>query len=316
MRNKMTDKNKKYISKRYVVQRNELLYGKTNIFTVTDLKIFKLVISKVNSTNLLFEDFYEITTDELKEININEKHLYDTTVSSLKKLANVYMTINETNAKGDEIIKEVGLIQNNFEHQRYSGKFIISFHKDMKNYLLDIQQNYTKYPLVDISDLKLKHSLKFYEYMKSISFDSVVIGIDKLKHRLDIPINAYTEFGSFKRSVLVPVLEEINGKTSLSVEFEPVRDGRKITKIKFMIIKRKIEPEISSTKLIKKDDKFAQYLNRKFLYEGEEFQIISINKTNFEAKVENLETAEIGTVEGLNEENLIEKLEFLLNGDN
>lgn len=309
----MSEKNKKSIAKRYVVQRNELLYGKTNVFSVTDLKIFKLVISKVNSTNLLFDDFYEITTDELKEININEKHLYDTTVSSLKKLANVYMTINETNAKGEEVIKEVGLIQNNFEHQRYSGKFIISFHKDMRNYLLDIQQNYTKYPLVDISDLKLKHSLKFYEYMKSISFDSVVISIEKLKHRLDIPLNAYTEFGSFKRSVLVPVMDEINDKTSLTVDFEPVKDGRRVTKIKFIIKKRPIEVEITnSTKLIKKDDRFTPYMNRKFLYEGEEFQIISIDRNKFEVKVENLETNEIGTVEGSGESDLIEKLDMLL----
>lgn len=311
----MSEKPKKYLAKRYVVQRNELLYGKTNVFTVTDLKIFKLVISKVNSTNLLFDDFYEITTDELKEININEKHLYDTTVSSLKKLANVYMTINETNTKGEDIIKEVGLIQNNFEHQKYSGKFIISFHKDMRNYLLDIQQNYTKYPLVDISDLKLKHSLKFYEYMKSISFDSVVIGIDKLKQRLDIPINAYLEFGSFKRSVLVPVMDEINGKTSLSVTFEPIKDGRKVTKIKFIILKSKIEQETMIPKLIKKDDRFSSYMHRRFLYEGEEFQIISINRNTYEVKVENLETNEIGTVEASGESDLIEKLELLLKSE-
>lgn len=312
---------KKPLAKRYVIQRNELLYGKTNVFSVTDLKIFKLVISKVNSQNLLFDDIYEISTDELKAINVNEKHLYETTVKSLKKLANVYMTINETNAKGDEVTKEVGLIQNTFEHQKYSGKFIITFHKDMKDYLLDIQQNYTKYPLVDISDLKLKHSLKFYEYLKSISFDSVEISIGKLKDRLDIARDQYTEFGSFKRSVLTPVLKEINEKTSVSVEYEPIKEARKVVKIKLKIKKAKVQedpimkPKESPIKFKKKKDKFTKYENVKFLYDGEEYQVISIDRNTFEAKVKNLESDEIGSIEGEKESDLIEKLDFIIDGN-
>ncbi|MFA9373324.1 MAG: RepB family plasmid replication initiator protein, partial [Poseidonibacter sp.] len=123
----MKPKTKINIAKKYVVQRNELLYGTTTVFNLNDLKIFKLIISKVNSKDPRFNEYYNITNEELKELNINHKHLYKTTLTTLKKLANVYMTI-DTVENGQAIVKEVGLIQNNFKFRKYSNQFSISFH--------------------------------------------------------------------------------------------------------------------------------------------------------------------------------------------
>lgn len=301
---------KKHLAKKYVVQRNDLIYGKTNVFTVTDLKIFKLIISKVNSKSLLFDDFYEITKDELKAININQKHLYTTTKDSLKKLASVYVKI-ET----DDMVREVGLIKNDFKMPKYSDKIYISFNDDMKEYLLDIQQNYTKYAIEEISDLKLKHSLKLYEYLKSISFETVEIRIEKLKERLDIESSSYAEFGSFKRSVLVPVLEEINHKTKLQVKFEPIKEGRKIEKLKFFIRREENKTPAPFIQMKQKEDKFTPYIGKQFNYQNEEFKIIRIDKNSIMAEVENILTNEIGTLSAASEYELLDQLDLLISGE-
>jgi len=306
----------KTLAKKYVVQRNELLYGTTTVFNVNDLKLFKLIISKVNSQNILFDEFYEITSNELKELNINPKHLYNTVLTSLKKLANVYMKIESE--KKDEI-KEVGLIQNNFTFKKYSSKFYISFHQDMKDYLLDIQEKYTRYPLEDILNLKLKHSLKLYEYLKSISFNELIISLEKLKKRIDIPNESYDKYGIFKQKVLEPVLKEINEKTSINVKYEPIKDGRKVVKIKFTIERKKIQKnnliEIITTKETNQDN-YTKYRNQKFNYNGEPFQIIEINKNENIATLKNINSDEIGKVNGKNEQDLIDKLEILINNEN
>ena len=301
----MTKKNKQVVIKRYVVQRNELLYGNTTVFNVTDLKIFKLIISKVNSKNILFDEFYEISNEELKELNINEKHLYQTTLNSLKKLANVYMKIEPD----QETIKEVGLIQNNFKFKKYSNKFYISFHQDMKDYLLDIQEKYTRYPLEDIKDLKLKHSIKFYEYLKSISFDEIKISIEKLKQRLDIPVTSYEKFAMFKKKVIEPVLQEINQKTQLNISYEPIKDGRKIIQLKIFINKKMNNfVEIEKKPL----NMFQKYLNKTFIHQEIKHQIININEKNYYAEVKNLENGDIGKINSQNNDELLEKLKQIV----
>lgn len=309
---------KEVLNKKYVVQRNELLYGKTTVFNVTDLKIFKLIISKVNSKSLLFDDFYEISSEELKALKINEKHLYSITLDSLKKLANVYMKLDFNDDISGGTIREIGLIQNNFTFKKYSNKFYVSFHQDMKDYLLDIQEKYTKYPLSDISDLKLKHSLKFYEYIKSLSFEEVEISIDKLKKRLDLGLDSYEKYAMFKIKVLDPVVNEINTKTSINIEYEPVKDGRKIEKIKFFISKTqklKKHSDIIELETITYIDKFSKYMNQKFLHNDEEYQIIEIDKNLNIARVKNLENGTIGKISAKNDIELIDKLEHMINNE-
>ena len=116
------EEQKKLFKNRKVVQLNKFIKGDVSAFSVNDLKIFKLIISKVDSKDNLFKDFYEITTDEIKALNINEKHLYDETRKTLKRLANIYITFDE----GDSV-REVGLIRNDFRFEKYTKKILINF---------------------------------------------------------------------------------------------------------------------------------------------------------------------------------------------
>ena len=56
------EEQKKLLKNRKVVQLNKFIKGDVSAFSVNDLKIFKLIISKVDSKESLFRDFYEITT--------------------------------------------------------------------------------------------------------------------------------------------------------------------------------------------------------------------------------------------------------------
>ena len=116
----IAEEQKRLFKNRKVVQLNKFIKGDVSPFTVNDLKIFKLIISKVDSKDSLFQDFYEITTDEIRHLNINEKHLYSETKKSLKRLANIYITFEENDS-----FREVGLIRNDFRFDKYSKKILI-----------------------------------------------------------------------------------------------------------------------------------------------------------------------------------------------
>ena len=131
------EEQKKLLKNRKVVQLNKFIKGDVSAFSVNDLKIFKLIISKVDSKDSLFKDFYEITTDEIKALNINEKHLYSVTRKTLKTLANIYITFEE----GDSV-REVGGIRNDFKFEKYTKKILINFNNDMDEYLINLKKNF------------------------------------------------------------------------------------------------------------------------------------------------------------------------------
>lgn len=245
------EEQKKILRNKVVIQKNDFIKGNTSIFSIEDLKIFKLIISKVKSQETLFDEFYEITTDEIKALNINETHLHKVTVNSLKKLANTYVRMEDK----DGTPKEVGLIRNEFKFPKYSRKIIIQFNDDMREYLLAIKGNYTKYSLIDIVNFKLKHTLKLYEFLKSVDLNVMKVKVETLKKELDLT-DKYPKFFEFKRRVLEPCIEEINEKTeSLNVSYTLIKEGRDVTIIIFHIQRFDTKDILKSTKVIEHDYK-------------------------------------------------------------
>lgn len=224
------EEQKKLLKNRKVVQLNKFIKGDVSAFSVNDLKIFKLIISKVDSKESLFRDFYEITTDEIKALNINEKHLYSETRKTLRRLANIYITFDE-----GESIREVGLIRNDFKFEKYTKKVLINFNKDMDEYLINLKKNFFMYDLIDIVNFKFKHTIKFYEYIKSQSLNVIKLKIETIKSILDLN-NKYSRYTNFRTDVLEVILEEINeSSNTLYISYTEERVGAKVEYIIFHV---------------------------------------------------------------------------------
>ena len=224
------EEQKKLLKNRKVVQLNKFIKGDVSAFSVNDLKIFKLIISKVDSKESLFRDFYEITTDEIKALNINEKHLYSETRKTLKRLANIYITFDE-----GESIREVGLIRNDFKFEKYTKKVLINFNKDMDEYLINLKKNFFMYDLIDIVNFKFKHTIKFFEYIKSQSLNVIKLKIETIKGILDLK-NKYSRYTNFRTDVLEVILEEINeSSNTLYISYTEERVGAKVEYIIFHV---------------------------------------------------------------------------------
>ncbi|PHR71101.1 MAG: hypothetical protein COA66_10290 [Arcobacter sp.] len=304
---------KNHLHNKYVIQKNELLYGDTSLFTIDDLKIFRLVISKVNSQNLLFEDFYEITNDELKDLKLKESHLYQNTLTSLKKLANIYVPLEVKGEDGKVTsIKEVGLIQNNFEFKKYSRKFYVSFHKDLKKYLLQIKGGFTKYPIIEITDLDFKYSLKLYEYLRSTNLTVMKVGIEKLKKRLDVKSASYSVYGNFNNKILKAAINQINNSKTcnMHVECEPIKDGRKIIQVQFRITrngvltgfkKKENTYNLDLIKLQKYENKIIVMEDQSYIINEVNIDTISITIANKENKNDVMEK-KFGSIDDMEKE--------------
>ena len=255
------EEQKKLFKNRKVVQLNKFIKGDVSAFSVNDLKIFKLIISKVDSKESLFKDFYEITTDEIKALNINEKHLYSETRKTLKRLANIYITFDE----GDSI-REVGLIRNDFKFEKYTKKILINFNDDMGEYLINLKKNFFMYDLIDIVNFKFKHTIKFYEYIKSQSLNVIKLKIETIKEILDLR-NKYSRYTNFRTDVLEVILEEINeSSNTLYISYSEERIASKVEYIIFHVKRIKndllLDNTNNKTKYSYLIGKECEYLNK------------------------------------------------------
>ena len=152
-----------------VIQKNDLIRGDYKDLSTNDIKLFKFLISKVNSRENLFEDYYCFSNQEIRQsIDINDNNISKIILNSLMKLSSVFIVVEDTKKKE----KRVGLIKNEIEYYKGSGRYAISFSNDLVEYILNINNNFTTYNLLNIKHLK-KREIKLFEYLKSISLKMI-----------------------------------------------------------------------------------------------------------------------------------------------
>jgi plasmid replication initiation protein len=104
---------------------------------------------------------------------------------------------------------------------------------NIKQYLIDLSRNFTKYELYNILALKSKYSIRLYELFKSYAFQRVKeIELEELKELLGA-VNY--EYRDFKRRIMDKTCEEINYYTDINVSYEAITKGRKVVAIVFYI---------------------------------------------------------------------------------
>jgi len=120
------------------------------------------------------------------------------------------------------------------------GTAVITFAPEVMPYLTSLKGQFTRLVVKHLSNLTSSNSIRVYEILakvKHVAMNNVrdrseVIEVSDFRSMLRLD-NAYSEFRELKRALITPALKEINQKTDLSVSFETVKTGRKVTGLKF-----------------------------------------------------------------------------------
>ncbi|HDV0780465.1 replication initiation protein [Gallibacterium anatis] len=115
------------------------------------------------------------------------------------------------------------------------GRIDIAFTPEIMPYLSQLEKQFTKYQLKNISAFKGSYSIRLYELLTQyISTGNRTINLEDLRDWLKIE-DKYPEFKEFNRCVIKPAIKEINDKSDLLVSVEPIKRGRTIYALKFTI---------------------------------------------------------------------------------
>jgi len=121
-------------------------------------------------------------------------------------------------------------------------KVTLTFAEDILPYLTQLSANFTKYRLVEISELSSIHSIRLYEmivsWLKQWKY-SKTIEIEDFKYMMGVS-GKYTQLSSLKERVINAAINEINENTDykITVEYHKRGKGKAIKDLTFNFYKK------------------------------------------------------------------------------
>jgi plasmid replication initiation protein len=249
----MPDHHKRASSVR--VQKSNLLVDARYKLTMWETRIFIKMIMMIDFTDEDNKEYHIYPRDIINDFQLTtDKSAYRYIREAAESLRTRSITFPETTENGDVYLVNTSILT--VTKTKIKGKpdaFIkVKFAAELKPYLLELKE-YTSYDLKYILRLPNSYAFRMYEILKSFAFRKKrTIDFLELKEMIgaaEITIDKtgakqikdlYPLFGSFKQKILNKAQKHINNNTDIRFEFEPVKSGRKITAITFMVSKNEV----------------------------------------------------------------------------
>lgn len=229
----MADKNK---DKLVVVKHNDLIKAAYRL-TVLESRIILACIAQVNSKGVLsHKENFSIRVEEIVELletGNSRDEMYANLKSALDRLSErwVYF-IDKTDMTPVEMktrwVSAIGYTSEDARINLYFAPHIIPF-------LSELSSNFTQYKLKHVLRFKSSYSIKFYEVLKSSMNSSVVLTTTWMKETMELG-SGYDRVDNLVARVIKPAIDEINKYSDLTVSYEPIKTGRKITAFNFTFV--------------------------------------------------------------------------------
>ena len=255
--------------------RNDFASGKYDLSALEQ----KLVL--INIASIKFEDeHFNANTfrviDMAQLLNVTPEMLYRDLKRACDSLTNKKIYIQKEDGSWEFLV-----LVPTAKYIAKTGTVLMRLNEDAKPYLLQLRDMFTSFELSNILNLKSKYSIRIYQLMKSHSYrKELIITLDDLKYRLsldDKKQKSYRLFSNVSERVLKPAMREINDKTDITIDYEAIKQGRKIYALRFKIKDKQkviINPkEISNGKKQqskqskRKDNKFFNFPEREYDYD-------------------------------------------------
>ena len=213
-----------------VVKKNDIVQKARYGLDLVQQKTIMYLISKINSMKDV--EFQEITVDikdlcEIMGITYNGRSLKDFQ-DAIQKLSDKSLWVDT----GDKI-RLMRWLQR-VDIDKGSTVVTVKFDELMAPYLLQIQERFVQYKLINVLPMKSQYSLRLYELIKSHEAQGKwVVSLLDLRGLLLIPEEQYTDWRNFSQRVLNMAILEVCNFTDLVVAYEPKRKDRKIYSLAF-----------------------------------------------------------------------------------
>lgn len=223
------------MSKNLIIVKSNNFVEASYKLTLDEMRILLLTIGKIDPNIEEHHRDFEFTVAEFAEsFGIDEKVAYQQVQTAVDKLGGRWAVLEDTPK-----VKRKAVFLTDQTYFKGEGRFQIVLHEKLMPFVSAIKDKFTKYNLEYVAKFSSFHAIRLYEILaqyRSIGFRE--IDLKDLKEWLQVA-DKYERYNNFKQWVLEPSITEINEKSDLDIEFDPIKRGRSIATLKFTINSKK-----------------------------------------------------------------------------
>jgi plasmid replication initiation protein len=228
-------------NKQVIVQGNKLIESRYTL-TVGEQRLILAMVSRIEHDDADFKK-YEISLRELSQLmNISLSNAYHTIDRITETLMQRVLHIPQTDG---DVLKSHWV--STALHRKNS--VVLSFAPELKPYLINLKREFTCLNLSVVTKFQSIYSIRLYQLLCQYrSIGHREIRLDELKEMLCLKKTQYAAIKDFKKYVLAQAKKEMEAidktgrpKSDLSFEVETIREGRKISRLKFIIVKNEMK---------------------------------------------------------------------------
>lgn len=214
-----------------VKKRNELVRSKISISNAEGSRILASLIACVRHDDTQFKDTYRVPVKDF--ISDQGGGSYARIKAVCRELAKATAEIEEPDPDGPHPIFRIYTFFSSLIYRK--GIVEARFNQEMQPLLLDLRRCFTQYNLMEYLTLPSLYSQRLFEILKSWSnTPEVILPVAELHRLLDTPDSFRKDFAAFRRFVLQKAHKDILAHTSFRYDWEPVKVGRSVEKIRFI----------------------------------------------------------------------------------
>lgn len=223
---------------------------------LAEMKVANAIYSKISPDDDELK-LYTLSVQELASLaGLDRDRLYREIGRITDRLCGTVVTVTKPNNSG--WLKAALFSTAEYTAENQTIDFQVA--DKLKPHVLALRETgcgFTQYYLDQTSGLQSKHSLRLYELLrqflplKKVRMDGLTTGfrrvlVKDLREYLGLS-HKYSRYTELRRAVLEPVQKELAEKTDLCFEFKPIRQGRTITTLEFLIrVNDRSKPESSA----------------------------------------------------------------------
>ena len=239
-----------------VVQSNKLIEARYSL-TVGEQRLIFAMASMIHPDDVDFFA-YEMRVKDLAELlNFNLKYAYLEIDKITDRLMERVLRIPDK--KG---WLKIGWVSSS-RYDPEKGIVSFKFDPDLKPYLLKLKREFTKSKLLIMTQFQSIYSIRIYQLLKQYKgIGYREFRVEELKEILGLKKTQYSAFKDFRRWVLNQAKKEFEKKDKagncncdLTFILETIREGRKIARLKFIIVEQKYQASAFVPDIVKKEPK-------------------------------------------------------------
>ena len=231
--------------KKYIVKSNSLVEARYRL-SLQESQIILWLLTQIRPDD---KDF-KLHTLEIVELAKLTGVTVDSRYSNLRKITKQLMqrVMEIYEPETAEWLQVAWL--SSARYQTKKGCVSLCFDPSLKPHLLKLQSHFTKIDIVDTMKIKSVHAIRVFELLlQYLIIGNRTITLEELRGYCGIRKDEYTLYAHLKSRVIDRAKTEINAKTEYEIDYQEIKESRKVVAIEWTIKKKRIQLEGTAEKV-------------------------------------------------------------------